>query len=312
MKTRPNSDMAPDSSSLSISMLKEVLSGETYYAVAARYGVTRTAVERRVKMLARTLKREVGIDGINEEGTGFVERLRRCKEAILMALDQYSPDETRHRIASRVLSDQEIALALRRTRIRSEFPLRDIALLYILLITGARPLEVARLEIRDYLNEDGSLREISVMREDATINRKSRPLFFTTKKVTDAIDVYLDERIQTIAAGHAPTFRGFQPGDRLFLNDEGLPFEILNVFENGQSRFQCRAIHDVCRRIFRRIGLEGMSPLHLRRTVAARMFARGAAEDQIGEILGISDLKAVRELLPDRRQPLETILRELV
>jgi hypothetical protein len=48
------------------------------------------------------------------------------------------------------------------------------------------------------------------------------------------------------------------------------------------------------------------------RTVAARLFERGAAEDQIGEVLGISEMKSVRELLPKLRQPLQSIVRELV
>jgi len=38
-----------DSISLSIQMLKEVIAGKTYDAVAAQYGVTRTAIERRIK-----------------------------------------------------------------------------------------------------------------------------------------------------------------------------------------------------------------------------------------------------------------------
>jgi len=312
MKTRLSSDMAPNSLSRSISMLKEVVNGDTYDAVAARYGITRTAVEKRVKTLARTLKREVGIDGLNEQSVVYVDRLRRRKGAILAALDQYAPEESQRRIVSRVLSDDDIALAMQRTRLRSPFPLRDVPMLYTLLITGARPLEIARLEVRDYLNADGSVREISVMREDAATKRKARPLFFTTKKVNDVIDAYLSWRVKDVSAGHESAYRGLSPFERLFLTEEGRPFEIVNVVENGQMRFQCREIHDVYRRIFRRIGLDGMSTLNLRRTIAARMLARGAVEDQVGEILGISDAKTLRELLPDLRRPLESILRELV
>jgi integrase len=304
--------MDTDSLALSISMLKEVINGETYDAVAARHRITRTAVEKRVKKLARTLRREVGIDGLNEQGIGFVERLRRNNAAILAALDRYTPEKSQRRIVSRVLSDDEIEMALHRTRIRSRFPLRDVAMLYTLLITGARPLEIARLEVRDYLNADGSVREISVMREEAATNRKVRPLFFTTKKANGAIDAYLGKREQQLTGSRESAYRSFSPFDRLFLTDEGQPFEIVSDLENGKTRFQCRAIHDVYRKIFRQIGMEGMSTLNLRRTVAARMLARGAAEDQIGEILGISDSKSVRELLPDVRQPLESILRELL
>ena len=106
--------------------------------------------------------------------------------------------------------------------------------------------------------------------------------------------------------------RGLDPFSRLFLTETGAPFEIVSYGEQGQTRFLCRGILDTYRKIFRRVGLEGVSALNVRRTVAARLFERGAAEDQIGEVLGISEMKSVRELLPKLRQPLQSIVRELV
>ena len=46
-------------------LLKEVIAGKTYYAVATQYGLTRTAVEQRVKSVVLKVSREVGIDGLN-------------------------------------------------------------------------------------------------------------------------------------------------------------------------------------------------------------------------------------------------------
>lgn len=308
-------DMEPDSLSISIAMLKEVLDGETYDAVATRHGVTRTAVEKRIKVLARTLCREVGIDGLNESGIGFVQRLRQYGMAIMTALERYAPNGSQKRIAARILNDEEIELAIHRTRLRSPCPRRDVALLYMLLISGARPLEIARLEVRDYLNQDGSIREASLMRAEVAVNRKARPLFFASMKAKEAIDSYLAERRgqeSQQSPSQASMYRGFDANERLFLTESGTPFDIVSHGRDDQTRFLCRGIHDSYRKIFRRIGLEGVSALNLRRTIAARMLARGAAEEQIGEVLGISEMKAVRELLPDVRQPLQAILRELV
>lgn len=313
METRLIPDMEPNSLSISIAMLKAVLNGQTYDAVAAQHSVTRTAVERRIKVLARTLNREVGIDGINEKGLGFADRLRQSRAAILVALDRYTPNAFPKRPAARTLNDEEIELALHRIRTRSPFPYRDMAMLYILLISGARPLEIARLEIRDYLNVDGSVRESSVMRAEVAVNGKARPLFFSSRKAKEAIDRYLTERLRRVpGTEHTTIYRGFDANDRLFLSDAGAEFEIVGCAESGQTRFLCRGIHDAYRKIFRRTGLEGVSALNLRRTTAARMLARGAIEEQIGEVLGISELKAVRELLPDLRQPLQSIVQELV
>jgi integrase len=312
-ETNQKPNMESDSTSISIAMLKDVINGETYHVVATKHGVTRTAVERRIKALARTLSREVGIDGVNEKGLGFADRLRQSKVAILAALDRYTPTAFQKRPAARTLSDEEIELALHRIRTRSPFPHRDMALLYILLISGARPLEIARLEVRDYLNIDGSVREASVMRAEVAVNCKARPLFFASRKAKETIDRYLTERLRRIpGTEQAISYRGFEPNDRLFLSDAGAAFEIVSCAESGQTRFLCRGIHDAYRKIFRRTGLEGVSALNLRRTTAARMLARGAVEEQIGEVLGISELKAVRELLPDLRQPLQSIVQELV
>lgn len=305
--------MEPDSTSISMAMLKAVIAGKTYDAVAADYGVTRTAVERRIKACALKLSKEVGIDGINEDGLAFVQRLRKCQAAITEALERYIPSVSREKRAGRILTDDDIAFVVQRTRTRSTSPQRDVALLYVLLSTGARPLEVARLEVRDYLNQDGSVREESVMRAEVAVNRKARPLFFFSTKAKEAIDRYLVDRLrQNASTEKLSGFRGFSPHSRLFLTETGEPFEIINYGENGQTRFLCRGILDAYRKIFRRTGLEGVSALNVRRTVAARLFERGADEDQIGEVLGISEMKSVRELLPKCRQPLQAVMRELV
>ena len=69
-------------------------------------------------------------------------------------------------------------------------------MLLVLLSTAAKPLEIARLVVGDYLTEDGLVREESVMRADAAINGKQRPLFFASTKVVAAVDAYLEERVR--------------------------------------------------------------------------------------------------------------------
>ncbi len=307
--------MDTDSILISIAMLKEVIAGKTYEAVAAQFGVTRTAVERRIKAFTLKLAREVKIKGLNEEALGCVKRLRSSRSAIMAALQRYEPRKSPDRSVGRILTDEDIRLAVHRTRTRSTTPGRDVAFLYVLLTTGARPLEIARLEVRDYLNADGSVREESVMRADVAINHKTRPLFFASGNAKESIDAYLAERSRRgFRTVKHPDFRGLDPNSPLFLTEAGAPFEIVSYGEGGQMRFLCRGIHETYRKIFRRIGLPGVSPMSVRRTVAARLFERGAGEDQIGEVLGISDRKAVRELLPklDLRQPLQSVVRELI
>ena len=125
-----------------VAMLRAVIDGRTYDSVAADFGITRTAVERRVKAVAIRLCREVGIEGMNDGATAFVRRLRERRDAILHALERFEPAAGHAPKGDRVVSADEIARAVLRIRGRSAQPARDMALFYTLFVTGARPLEI--------------------------------------------------------------------------------------------------------------------------------------------------------------------------
>ena len=297
----------------SIEMLKAVVDGDTYDAVAARFGVTRTAVERRIKSIATRLCKAVGIDGMSAQGVAFVQRLRQHRGAIMIALANfelpipYGPRQTR------VVSTEEITQALRRVRGRSNRPWHDQALFYMLFATGARPLEIARLEVRDYLKPDGSVNRNSEMRAEAAIAGKPRPLYFASTRLDELLAPYLQERLeQKLGVGEQGAFRGLEPRSRLFLSPTGMGFKITPYGDAGQRRYLCRAILETYRKLFRYSELEEVTALSVRHTVASRLYDRGADEDQVGLLLGISQRSAVRELLPRRKPTISELVDELV
>jgi integrase len=299
--------MLSESTLLSIAILKAVLAGSTYEAVAAAHGLTRTAIEHRVKRLSRLLQRKVGIGELNSEATGYVHKLREARSGVEAALMRFEAGDVLPEIPPRVLTDKDVQTMIRRSGQHSPAPLRDMALIHIVLATGARPLEVARLEIGDYLDADGTVRACSVMRAAVSVNRKDRPLFFRSEAAVRAIDAYLGFRLvqQGQALADDAPYRGFAPAERLFLNDSGQPYVVLCEMEQGRSRYLCRQMLDTYRRIFKRVNMHGLSALTLRRTVAVRLGARGADEEQIGLILGITEKQAVRQLLPRRPEIFE-------
>lgn len=305
--------MESNSTFLSIAMLKEVIAGKTYQEVAQQYGVSRSAVERRIKAVAVKLSREVGIEGLNERTLIYVHKLRSFSRAIAAALDRYEPQISQPRRIGRILTDDDIRCAVQRTRMRSSSPIRDVALLYVLLTNGARPLEIARLEVRDYLNADGTVREESVIRTEVALNHKARPLLFTSPKAKEAIDAYLTDRVRRgYGTSEHADYRSLDRHSRLFLTEAGASFEIVSHSGDKGTRFLCRGIHETYRKIFRRIGFAGISALTIRRTVAVRMSKRGAADEQIGEVLGISEKRGVRELIPNAGPSLSVVARELI
>lgn len=296
-----------------IEMLKAVVDGATYDAVATRFGVTRTAVERRIKAVAARLSKEVGIQGLNAEGVAFVQRLRQHRDAILVALAGFEPPAPFGPRHNRVVTSEEITQAAQRIKGRSARPWHDQSLFYMLFATGARPLEIARLEVRDYLSPDGSVRRASELRAEAAITGKPRPLYFTSTRLDDALAAYLSERIEQRLGITADTgYRGLNPRSCLFLSPDGLGFAIKPYGEDGQRRYLCRPILEAYRKLFRYGDLRDVTPLSARHTVAARLYERGADEEQVGLLLGISGRSAVRDLFPKRRPGMSELVHDLV
>ncbi|MBI5721025.1 MAG: site-specific integrase [Rubrivivax sp.] len=297
-------------------MLREVLAGDTYDVVASRHGITRTGVERRIKSLAARAAASVSIAGLNVDGVSFVRRLRANREAVLAALASLGVDNDAPAIAPcriRILSEDEIAVGATRLRTRSLHAQEDLALYYLMLATGARPLEIARLRVFDYLAPDGSVRTASELRADVAITGRSRPLHFRSGRLNAAIGEYLAGRVH-LKHGIGPDgqYRGLDPLSRLFLSPTGKGFEILAYGAEGQRRFRCRAIQETYRAIWRNAGFRSLTTLAVRHTVADRLYARGADEMQVGVLLGISERAAVREMFPRRLPSLDELTDELV
>jgi integrase len=294
-------------------MLKLVLDGETYDAVAARVGVTRTAVERRIKAVAVQLSQCVGIEGLNRDATAFVQRLRQHRAAILAALDDFEPAPSFGPRASRIVSNEEISRAAQRIKGRSSRPWHDQALFYLLFATGARPLEIARLEVRDYLNPDGSVRIASELRAEAAISGKARPLYFTSARLDAVLERYLSERVERgLRLGEPTAYRGLDPHSPLFLSPDGEGFRIASYGEDGQRRHLCRPILEAYRKLFRYAELRDVTPLSVRLTLVSRLYERGGDEEHVGLLLGISARSAVRELFPRPRPTIPELMREVV
>jgi integrase len=306
-------DELSETTAQSVGMLEAVIAGETYEAVAAKFGKSRTAVERRIKAIAAQLSKVVGIQGLNEDGAAFVRRLRLHREAVLVALDSFAPAGPRPQREARILTSDEIAQAAQRIKGRSGRPSHDLALLYMLFATGARPLEIARMEVRDYLDVDGGVRRESQVRAEVAITGKARPLHFSSTRLDEVLALYLEERMtQKLGVGADGAYRGLDPDSRLFLSATGEGFKITRYGKEGQRRFLCRAILEAYGKLFRYAGLDGVTALSARRTVISRLYERGADEAQVGLLLGISERSAVRELLSRRKPTIAALVDELV
>jgi hypothetical protein len=167
--------------------------------------------------------------------------------------------------------------------------------------------------VRDYLNEDGSVRVASEMRAEAAISGRARPLYFTSTRLDAVLYQYLSERIeQGLGLGEPTAYRGLDPHSPLFLSPAGQGFRITSYGEGGQRRHLCRPILETYRKLFRYAELRDVTPLSVRLTLVSRLYERGADEEHVGLLLGISARSAVRELFPRPRPTIPELMREVV
>lgn len=299
-------------------ILRGVLQGRSYTELAARFDVTKSMIESRAKHLAVELCRQGLLPGVAEHHLTSAQAMRRHAPALLSALHEVSSAPRGPSQASLVaLTDEAVHRAIARLRMRSPCAERDIALLSLTLSTGAWPLEVARLEVRDYLHEDGCVREQSTLRAEAAANGRSRPLFFSAPRTQQALDAYLETR--PLLGGGGPSaslrtaYRGLDPCSRLFLADDGQGLVIAeSTSRHGGKRHLCRGIQALYKNLFRRADLKGLTITMIRRRLANRMADLGADLDQIALVMGVMKKNDLKEWLNRPPPPLEAIVRQLL
>lgn len=178
---------------------------------------------------------------------------------------------------------------------------------------GGKVGQIARLVVRDYLLADGSVRTCSEIRADIAITGRARPLLFGSGHLCEALDAYLADRwARQRGVGDDATFRGLAPDSPLFLSSTGCGYAITPYGAEGQHRYQCRAIWDRYRTLFRHADHPHLNVLTARQTLAERLYARGADESQIGLLFGISERRHVREQFPRQLPSLAVLMHDLL
>ena len=288
-------------------MLREVVQGASFRAVGNAHAVSATTVERRIKGVALQLCQQIGIDGLNADGAIYVRRLRHHRDEILQALAWFQPPPTTAKPRTcRILSRDEVRLGARRIHAISSCGLHDLSLYFLLFATGAWPLEITQLQVRDFLRVNGQIRWESTMRAEIANNRRARPLLFCNDVLNTTLLAYLDERRCTMhGLGDASTYRGHAPESRLIVRSDGQDYPIIHHEPNTHRAYRCGPILEAYRRIFRQTGISGLNVRTAHLSTMAWLYQRGADEDQVGLLLGIRNRWVVRSHLARPQQTLQ-------
>ena len=215
-----------------------------------------------------------------------------------------------------VIEDEQLEHAVKVARVSSpENGNRDAALLLTCFGTGMTVTEICRLRVSDYLTESGTVLVDSQVRAEIAYNHRPRPLCWTNKKLTNAIDAHLAERL---VRGHGVStrktaFRGLDPDSPLFVSGrtgEGLKISSQN--RSGKTYYSANQLSRLYTRLFGQAGIEGASGQSGRRTLAVKLKRRGIDLRHISGILGIESLEAVKKLCAGDPARLGDIVRRII
>jgi len=289
--------MCKDGLESASSMLRAMIAGASCEQIAADFKLTKSAVSQKIRMLANDLQQIVGVVGVDEDESPTAALIRHHGDGYLEALEHFVPDAaSAWRDPVIELASCRIAQHITKIARHSRCVERDSALLLILFATAAKPLEIAQLEVCDYLDETGEARLQSSIRASIAVNGKERPLLFCDHELTAAIDTYLVlRRAQGMAAHNQSSYRGLLPHSRLFLSRNGKPMAVKRSGP-GSQHLVCKEIHEIYRRIFAHSGHSGINTAMARRLAARRLHLGGANAEDIGAALGVKKL-AVHKLL---------------
>lgn len=184
--------------------------------------------------------------------------------------------------------------------VSGEFPVRNVALLMCVYGTGMTLTELARLPLRAYLNPDGSLREESAITPDIAYNGNERPLYWSNKKVVEAIDNYLAYRVEhrhRVTTKKA-AWRGLDSEAPIFLTDAGEPYKLTERrTATGAISYSCDSLSQLFRKLHLQAGVEGASAMSGRRTFAVNLNNRGYDLKHVKVLLGLKSLQATKALI---------------
>lgn len=294
-----------------VSMLSSLLvEGRSYREVGRAMGLGHSTVERQVKALLSQVAQVAPVTGVPDIDMAPLNRLRTHATAVMEAVHRTRPLERPQSPTG--LDEIELLAGMRRLRRLSENPCRDVALLLTLLSTGAKPLEIARLRVRDYLGADGAVRRQSELAAGTALRGRERVVFFDSDRACDAIDAYLDERIRrgVGTSGHT-TYRGLEPDGALFLTEGAEPFRV-RARGRDDPRPTCPVLLATYAGIFRRAGWPGVNTQFARRQFAQRVAARGADPVQLATLLGVRCDRSVKRLLERPPRSLADLVKDLL
>lgn len=197
-----------------------------------------------------------------------------------------------------VVEPKDIEHAVKVARVTGTHGIRNAALLYVLFGTGLTAGEIGRLTTHDYCDSKGSTRRKCIVRAEISYNGYERALFWSNKKIVDAIDAYLAWRVDnSVGLGTPGRYRDLDPHSALFHNGRsGGGFTATKYIKGGVERESAMVLTALFKNLLKQAGVEG-SALSGRRTLAVLLARQGKDPALVREMLGLRNISQAREMM---------------
>lgn len=287
----------------SLDLLKRFLKGESLAALMASTGLSRRGIKSE---LCRTEERVATLLGMPNTIFCTLHDVKKLRQSsYLAAIEQLDDDQIcGTSLKINYLGNDQFEQLVALTMQHSRHPERDAALAHVFFEIGLRFPEIAGLRVDDYLNNDGTVRVKSEIRQAIAANHKSRPVRWEKREVVLAVDAYLAARIvqkQSVLADPSH-FRGLDPASNLFLNARSLPFESATVVKREKTIKSFESLYAVFTRMFDRIGVRRGTTSLGRATIAKNMDDQGYRRSAIATTLGCTPDSVAQLLRPMRKK----------
>jgi integrase len=271
---------------LAKSLLTAVMSGERCAELAAARSVSETHARRLCLELVGLAAAAGRLEFASAEDLKSLKRLRRHHarrviEAIAGFEGPVAPN-------GNDLGEADIAAGVERLKARSRQPLRDVAMLCLLMGTGMRPTEIVQLRVIDCIDRDGAVREQIEVRGDIAVHGKARTVCVSSQRLVAALDAHVRCRAAAVRrrGGGTLPYRGLDPDAAVFQMDRGGDFKVM-ARPGGGAPISPRAF-EAFAQIFIDAGWPGLSSTDVRRRLRRRLIAQQAPRGDVAAMLGVS------------------------
>ncbi len=187
---------------------------------------------------------------------------------------------------ARVLNENEFKRLLVMAK-DSPFALRNVAIIYCSFGLGLRVKEIAALAFKDILDLEFKVLDEVNLKRSMTKGEKQRFVYITNKKITAALQDYVDDM-------RAKEQEAFNLKAPLFKTQRG-------------SRFHPDVLQKWFRKLYDKTGLIGTSSHSGRRTFITRLIEQGADIKAVSRLAGHANIATTSEYVEDNPDRLKKI-----